>query len=169
MVAGNNTVPVVATNTNNNVKTNNYQVTVSTGSNRTLSYDLDGNLTDDGRYGSGCKSWSTREVGCKAVRVPSAELGCSPPKTVPTASQRGNSGRNATALRSQFCRRARPNRVIKGSPSSLHRPCWGVQCAQQERRLTNEQGSRCEGRISALPAPKRLGGTAAVLGPPQPF
>jgi RHS repeat-associated protein len=48
VVTGNNTVPVVATDTNNNVKTNNYQMTVSSGANRTLSYDLDGNLTGDG-------------------------------------------------------------------------------------------------------------------------
>jgi RHS repeat-associated protein len=48
VVTGNNTVPVVATDTNNNVKTNNYQMTVSSGTNRTLSYDLDGNLTGDG-------------------------------------------------------------------------------------------------------------------------
>ena len=48
MVAGNNTVPVVATDTNKNVKTNNYQVTVSAGANRPLSYDLNGNRIDDG-------------------------------------------------------------------------------------------------------------------------
>jgi RHS repeat-associated protein len=48
VVPGNNTVPVVATDTNNNVKTNSYQVNVPTGSNRMFSYDLDGNLTSDG-------------------------------------------------------------------------------------------------------------------------
>jgi RHS repeat-associated protein len=48
VAAGNNTVAVIATDTNNNVKTNNYQVTVSAGANRTLSYDLDGNLMNDG-------------------------------------------------------------------------------------------------------------------------
>ena len=48
VATGNNTVPVVATDTNNNTKTNNYQVTVSSGANRTLSYDLNGNLMDDG-------------------------------------------------------------------------------------------------------------------------
>jgi RHS repeat-associated protein len=48
VVTGNNTVPIVATDSNNNVKTNNYQVTVSSGVNRTLSYDLDGNLINDG-------------------------------------------------------------------------------------------------------------------------
>jgi RHS repeat-associated protein len=48
VAAGNNTVAVIATDTNNNVKTNNYQVTVSSGANRTLSYDLDGNLMNDG-------------------------------------------------------------------------------------------------------------------------
>ncbi len=47
VVPGNNTVSVVATDTNGNVKTNNYQVTASSGSNRTFSYDLNGNLTDD--------------------------------------------------------------------------------------------------------------------------
>ena len=47
-IPGNNTVSVVATDTNGNVKTNNYQVTVSTGSNRTFSYDLNGNMIDDG-------------------------------------------------------------------------------------------------------------------------
>jgi RHS repeat-associated protein len=48
VVTGNNTVAVIATDTNNNVKTNNYQVTVSSGTNRTLTYDLNGNLINDG-------------------------------------------------------------------------------------------------------------------------
>jgi RHS repeat-associated protein len=48
VLAGSNTVPVVATDTNGNVKTNNYQLTVTAGANQALSYDLDGNLTADG-------------------------------------------------------------------------------------------------------------------------
>jgi RHS repeat-associated protein len=39
--------PVVATDASGNAKTNNYQVTVSSGANRTLSYDLTGNLIND--------------------------------------------------------------------------------------------------------------------------
>lgn len=48
VVTGNNTVPVVATDASGNIQTNNYQVTVSSGANRTLSYDLNGNETNDG-------------------------------------------------------------------------------------------------------------------------
>ncbi len=47
VVAGNNTVPVVATDASGNSKTNNYQITVS-GNAKTLSYDVDGNLISDG-------------------------------------------------------------------------------------------------------------------------
>jgi RHS repeat-associated protein len=45
---GTNTVPVVATDTSGNSRTNNYQVTVPSGVSKTLTYDLNGNLTSDG-------------------------------------------------------------------------------------------------------------------------
>jgi RHS repeat-associated protein len=48
VVTGNNIVPVVATDGSGNSKTNNYQVTVASGANRTLTYDLNGNLINDG-------------------------------------------------------------------------------------------------------------------------
>lgn len=48
VTVGNNTVPVVATDGSGNQQTNNYQVDVATGPSRTLSYDLNGNLTSDG-------------------------------------------------------------------------------------------------------------------------
>jgi RHS repeat-associated protein len=44
---GTNTVPVVATDASGNSRTNNYQVTVPSGTTRTLIYDLNGNLTSD--------------------------------------------------------------------------------------------------------------------------
>jgi RHS repeat-associated protein len=47
-VVGSNTVPVVATDGNGNSRTNNYQVTVPSGLSGTLTYDLNGNLTNDG-------------------------------------------------------------------------------------------------------------------------
>ena len=45
---GTNNVPVVATDVNGNSRTNNYQVTVPSGTTATLLYDLNGNLTNDG-------------------------------------------------------------------------------------------------------------------------
>ena len=45
---GTNTVAVAATNGNNVTTTKHFQYTVANGVNRTLTYDLDGNLTDDG-------------------------------------------------------------------------------------------------------------------------
>jgi RHS repeat-associated protein len=46
---GTNTVAVTATDGSGNTRTNNYQVVVGTGTGeRTLTYDLNGNLTDDG-------------------------------------------------------------------------------------------------------------------------
>lgn len=48
LVVGNNTVPIVAIDASGNSKSNNYQVAVSSGVSRTLSYDLEGNLTNDG-------------------------------------------------------------------------------------------------------------------------
>ena len=45
---GANTVAVAATDASGNTQTNNYQVTVPSGVNATLLYDLNGNLTNDG-------------------------------------------------------------------------------------------------------------------------
>jgi RHS repeat-associated protein len=48
VVSGKNTVSIVPREASGNTKTNNYQVAVSSGANRTFSYDLDGNLMNDG-------------------------------------------------------------------------------------------------------------------------
>jgi RHS repeat-associated protein len=45
---GTNTVPVIARNYGGQLKTNNYQVVVSAGGTQTLTYDLNGNLINDG-------------------------------------------------------------------------------------------------------------------------
>lgn len=46
--SGTSTVAVVATDASSNVTTQNYEVTIPSGSSRTLTYDLNGNMTDDG-------------------------------------------------------------------------------------------------------------------------
>jgi RHS repeat-associated protein len=48
VTTGTNTVTVVATDASSNVTTHNYEVTVSGGATRTLEYDLNGNLKDNG-------------------------------------------------------------------------------------------------------------------------
>ena len=48
VTAGQNTITVVATDTNDNVTTKEYQVTVTGSGSRTLNYDAKGNLLDDG-------------------------------------------------------------------------------------------------------------------------
>jgi hypothetical protein len=48
VTVGSNTVAVGATDASGNSRTNNYQVTVPLGLTKTLTYDLDGNLTSDG-------------------------------------------------------------------------------------------------------------------------
>ena len=48
LTPGTNIVPIVATDVNNNTRTNNYQVTVPSGDSRTLSYDFNGNMLSDG-------------------------------------------------------------------------------------------------------------------------
>jgi RHS repeat-associated protein len=45
---GTNTVAVAATDASGNTRTNNYQITVPSGTSTTLLYDLNGNLTNDG-------------------------------------------------------------------------------------------------------------------------
>jgi len=45
---GTNTVTVVAKDASNNTRTNNYQITVPSGSGKTFTYDLVGNMTSDG-------------------------------------------------------------------------------------------------------------------------
>ncbi len=48
LTTGTNTVPIVATDASGNVATNNYQVVVPAGSGVTLSYDADGEMTNNG-------------------------------------------------------------------------------------------------------------------------
>jgi RHS repeat-associated protein len=48
VTTGTNTVTVVATDASSNATTHNYEVTVTGGATRTLEYDLNGNLTDNG-------------------------------------------------------------------------------------------------------------------------
>jgi len=48
LATGTNVVPIVATGTSGVSGTNSYQVVVASGSGRTLSYDLDGEMTNNG-------------------------------------------------------------------------------------------------------------------------